>query len=108
MSKMIQIRNVPDAIHRKLKVRAAELGMTMTDYILGELKRVSEQITPRELAARALALALQAEREGHPRAYPDVAALIREGREEREKHLADLLTARDGGRIRTTKTRRSR
>lgn len=105
---MIQIRNVPDSIHRRLKVRAAELGLTMTDYILGELKRVSEQITPRELAARALALAQQAESQGQARAYPDVAALVREGREEREKHLADLFTAREGDRTRSTKTRRSR
>ena len=33
MNKHVQIRNISDAIHRKLKVRAAERGMTVTDYV---------------------------------------------------------------------------
>lgn len=33
MPKMIQICNVPDDLHRKLKVRAAELGLTLSDYL---------------------------------------------------------------------------
>jgi hypothetical protein len=37
MSKMIQIRNVPDALHRKLKSRAAESGQTLSDYLLAEV-----------------------------------------------------------------------
>ena len=37
MSKMVQIRNVPDALHRKLKVRAADAGQTLSDYLLAEL-----------------------------------------------------------------------
>lgn len=53
MSKMIQVRNVPDQLHRKLKVRAAEQGVTLSDYILVELRRLSERISPRELAERA-------------------------------------------------------
>ena len=39
MSKMVQIRNVPDALHRKLKVRAAGSGQTLSDYLLAELER---------------------------------------------------------------------
>ena len=38
MSKMIQIRNVPDALHRKLKARAALAGMSLSDYLLSEIK----------------------------------------------------------------------
>lgn len=53
MSKMIQIRNVPDQLHRKLKVRAAEQGVSLSDYLLAELRRVGERVSPRELAARA-------------------------------------------------------
>jgi antitoxin FitA len=53
MSKMIQVRNVPDQLHRKLKVRAAEHGVSLSDYILVELRRLSDRITPQELAARA-------------------------------------------------------
>ena len=41
MSKMVQIRNVPDALHRKLKSRAADLGQTLSDYLLTELERLA-------------------------------------------------------------------
>ena len=34
MSKMLQIRNVPDTFHRKLKARAAMAGMSLSDYLL--------------------------------------------------------------------------
>ena len=39
MSAMIQVRNVPDALHRKLKSRAALEGMSLSDYLLAELRR---------------------------------------------------------------------
>jgi plasmid stability protein len=56
MSKMIQVRNVPDQLHRRLKIRAAEHGVTLSDFILAELRRLAEQISPQELAARASAI----------------------------------------------------
>ena len=43
MTKMIQIRNVPDDLHRKLKVRAAQAGMTLSDYLLSEIEQVAEK-----------------------------------------------------------------
>ncbi len=46
---MIQIRNVPDALHRKLKVRAAEAGMSLSDYLLAEVERVAAAMTPDEI-----------------------------------------------------------
>jgi antitoxin FitA len=52
MSKMIQIRNVPDELHRKLKVRAAERGMTLSDYLLTEVEQVADKPTLAELMAR--------------------------------------------------------
>lgn len=52
MSKMIQIRNVPDDLHRKLKVRAAELGMTLSDYLLSEARQLAERPTLQEVLAR--------------------------------------------------------
>ena len=52
MSKMIQIRNVPDALHRKLKVRAASAGQTLSDYLLTELDRVAARPTRDEMLAR--------------------------------------------------------
>jgi antitoxin FitA len=38
---MIQIRNVPDQLHRELKARAAESGMTLSDYLLDEIREVA-------------------------------------------------------------------
>ncbi|HEX7958379.1 MAG TPA: hypothetical protein VF493_00580 [Terriglobales bacterium] len=45
MSKMIQIRNVPDALHRGLKDRAAMAGMSLSDYLLMEIKEIAEKPT---------------------------------------------------------------
>ena len=52
MSKMIQIRNVPAALHRKLKSRAALAGMTLSDYLLKEIREVVERPTMEELRER--------------------------------------------------------
>ena len=37
---MIQIRNVPDEVHRELKVRAAQAGMSLSDFLNNELARL--------------------------------------------------------------------
>ena len=52
MSKMIQLRNVPDALHRKLKARAALEGMSLSDYLVAEIRRTAERPTLRELRER--------------------------------------------------------
>jgi plasmid stability protein len=49
---MIQIRNVPDALHRRLKSRAALAGMSLSDYLLNELREVAERPTLEELRDR--------------------------------------------------------
>ena len=49
---MIQIRNVPDALHRRLKSRAALAGMSLSDYLLSEIRQVAERPTLEELRAR--------------------------------------------------------
>ena len=51
---MIQIRNVPDALHRTLKARAAMSGMSLSDYLLDEVERLSERPTLDEMRARLL------------------------------------------------------
>lgn len=56
MSKMIQLRNVPDALHTKLRVRAALAGMSLSDYLQGELARMAEQFSVAELRQRLDAL----------------------------------------------------
>jgi antitoxin FitA len=52
MSKMIQLRNVPDALHRTLKARAANAGMSLSDYLLDEIRRVADRPTLGELRER--------------------------------------------------------
>ena len=49
---MIQIRNVPDDLHRTLKVRAAQAGMTLSDYLLSEIEQVAEKPTLSEMMER--------------------------------------------------------
>ena len=52
MSVMIQIRNVPAPLHRELKSRAALAGMSLSDYLLNELRQIAERPTLSELRAR--------------------------------------------------------
>jgi len=52
MSKMIQIRNVPDAIHRTLKSRAALAGLSLTDYLLAYIRELAERPTLEEIRER--------------------------------------------------------
>lgn len=52
MPKMVQIRNMPDQIHARLKARAAMAGMSLSDYLLGELRHVAELPTVEEMLAR--------------------------------------------------------
>jgi plasmid stability protein len=54
MSKMIQIRNVPDALHRKLKARAAEAGLSLSGYLLQELRDSAARPTTEEFRQRLL------------------------------------------------------
>ena len=52
MSVMVQIRNVPNDLHRRLKARAALAGMTLSDYLLHEIRRVAERPSLEELRTR--------------------------------------------------------
>ena len=46
---LIQVRNVPDDVHRTLKARAATRGTSLSDYVLSEITRVARTPTPEEL-----------------------------------------------------------
>ena len=52
MSKMVQIRNVPDTLHRKLKARAAEARQTLSDYLLAEMERLAALPTRAQMLER--------------------------------------------------------
>lgn len=53
MARSIQIRNVPDDIHRTLRARAAAAGLSLSDYLLVEIIRVAERPPVAEVLARA-------------------------------------------------------
>lgn len=57
MGKMIQLRNVPEELHRRLKSRAALAGMSLSDYLLTEIRRSAERPTREELVRRLHELA---------------------------------------------------
>jgi len=52
MSKMIQLRHVPENLHRKLKARAALEGLPLSDYLLKEIERMASYPTLSELRER--------------------------------------------------------
>lgn len=76
MASMIQIRNVPEAIHRKLKARAALAGMSLSDYLLAEVRRLAERPTLEELRQRLAARAASSP-------SPAPAEAVREERDRR-------------------------
>jgi plasmid stability protein len=76
MSKMIQIRNVPDDLHGELKARAAVAGVSLSDFLLAEVRRLSERPTRQELLARIAALP-------PVKLRSDVTRMLREDRERR-------------------------
>ena len=52
MSKMIQLRNVPERLHRKLKARAATEGRSLSEYLLGYIQELAERPTLLEMRER--------------------------------------------------------
>ena len=80
MGKMIQIRNVPDKVHRILKARAAQAGMSLSEYVLRELKKNALPPTAEDMWERFANLSpIDLGRSG--------ADLVHAGRSEREHQL---------------------
>jgi len=52
MSKMIQLRHVPDALHRQLKARAALEGLSLSDFLIREVRKIAERPTAAEMRDR--------------------------------------------------------
>ena len=74
MTRTIQIRNVPDDVHRVLRTRAAEAGQSLSDYLLDELARVAERPLVADVLARAAARHGGASTE-------EIVAAVRSGRD---------------------------
>jgi len=70
---MVQIRNVPLELHRRLKARAAIEGMSMSDYILREVEKALERPTRQEVLDRLRARPVR-------HLNPSAADVIRAGR----------------------------
>ena len=68
MSKMIQLRNVPDDLHRALKARAASQGQSLSDYLIAEIRAIAERPSPGEMRYRLLRRAPAKVRESAARA----------------------------------------
>jgi plasmid stability protein len=49
---MVQIRSVPDELHRRLKARAAIEGLSMSEYVLREIRKALERPTRQEILER--------------------------------------------------------
>ncbi len=73
--KMIQLRNVPDALHRSLRAQAAPARLSFSDYLIAEIKEIAERPTLAELRDRL--------HTRKPVDLPDTARLVREEREAR-------------------------
>ncbi len=72
----LQIRDVPEDVHRTLKSRAATEGKSLSEFALGELTRVAQRPTLRELAERVRA-------RGSVDTATSAAALLEEARDAR-------------------------
>ena len=73
---MIQLRNVPDDLHRKLKARAAMAGLSLSDYLLQEIRQTAERPTVEELLDRI-------KRRSPPRLRQSPAEVLRAERDRR-------------------------
>ncbi len=76
MTKMLQVRNVPDDVHARLKERARAAGMTMSEYVLRELKDLADKPSLDEIWRRA-------EARDSAVSLADAAQLIRDERDSR-------------------------
>lgn len=56
LAKMVQIRNVPTELHRRLKARAAIEGLSMSEYVLREVRKALARPTREEILERLRAL----------------------------------------------------
>lgn len=88
---MVQIRHVPEAVHRKLKKQAAEEGLSLSAYLLQQVEIIAQRPTMKDIVAQLEALP--------PLPMPESAAeLVRAGRDERDQQLWKAITGREAER----------
>lgn len=77
MATTLQIRNVPDEIHAAVRVRAAQAGLSVSDYLLDLVRELVTRPTMAEIVARAKTLA----QVGGGASRTEVQAAVRSGRD---------------------------
>lgn len=77
MSRTIQIRGVPDDVHREIRKRAAEAGMSMSAYLLRELEEMAARVPLSEIFKRELW-------RGSGVSSQDIVEAVRAGRDDRD------------------------
>lgn len=83
MGKMVQIRNMPEKLHRTLKSRAAQAGMSLSAYLLRELKRSADKPSIEEILERI--------RKREPIRDVSGADLVRQGRAQRDAQVREWM-----------------
>jgi plasmid stability protein len=53
MSKMLQVRDVPDDVHAALRARAVANGMSLSQFVLRELEAIAARPSKAEVLSRA-------------------------------------------------------
>ncbi|WP_051274631.1 hypothetical protein [Cellulomonas sp. URHD0024] len=86
---MVQIRHVPEELHRELRARAALAGHSLSEFLLAELVRIGSRPTLDTLAER-----IRARDVAPPRSDQPIAEMIGEGRDEHDAAIAER-TRRD-------------
>ncbi|MBA3800787.1 MAG: hypothetical protein M3446_08750 [Actinomycetota bacterium] len=76
MSRVIQVRNVPDEVHTSLREQASAAGVSLSEYVLAELVQVAGRSTNAQILLRA------AQREGGF-SREEIVAAVRSGRDQR-------------------------
>jgi antitoxin FitA len=87
-TRMIQIRHVPEDVHRRLKEQAKRAGMSLSDYLLQEVTVLSRQLSWEEFFD-------ELDRDDPAPTGIDWAEVIREGREERDRELMGRIPGDD-------------
>jgi antitoxin FitA len=87
-TRMIQIRHVPEDVHRRLKEQARHAGMSLSDYLLREVTVLSRQMSWEELVD-------ELDQNDPAPTGIDWAEVIREGREERDRELTGRIMRDD-------------
>ncbi|CAN5338487.1 hypothetical protein BH09ACT4_BH09ACT4_00830 [soil metagenome] len=94
---MLQVRNLPDAVHAKLKARATAERMSLSDYVAAELAKLVEYRSNKEI--------IDEFRRKHPSLGLDRQQIvdgIHADREERGKNMDRVLAERKAARSATS------